>query len=557
MLELQVQAAPAAVNPKSSVAPSPRGQTEELARYHAALQEAALTVLRLRVPDALRRAFWACPQFEPWRRRLACRSRKSREVQAALSLLLDSAVASRGCRASGWYFVGYKRLECLTGNVGRGGLAAIRSLQEAFLQVGLRLRWTAHHFRDRLTRTYRIDGMPEGLEAALRELGKGGLVEAPSRLDNVSSEPVRTTPAQERQARRRLQQAIEEQVARQVERMPPLRRERAELLNGAMPDLGAELRERLGQAITVAEQVASKETVAALRRIADAGRPLVSGRRRSTSARLGGAYSLGQLPSRVLRAFVGHTVEIDVTASTPSVAAAFVGDARTSQFFADCAAAGDSPVARMADAAFERLGVWRPTAEERAAGVKAAKALLISALCGGGDAAQRLHEPLAVGPGRAIAGFRAAVRQHFAASALIAGVWGPRGLAARLVRDGSVVAANGERIALPVARPRTAEGLAAQVRSAMAAAFCAVEARAIVAALRAVRASDHFRAIADKHDGLVLQRLGPARQQEELDRICAAGEAALRASGVSTRLRVRFDADYGEEPARFAAATLH
>ena len=557
MLELQVQAALPAVNKELLAAAAPRGQTAELARYHASLQEAALTVLRLRVPDALRRAFWACPQLEPWRRRLSCRSRKSRDVQAALSLLLDSAVASRGCRASGWYFVGFKRLECLTGNVGRGGLAAIRSLQETFLQVGLRLRWTAHHFRDRLTRTYRIDGLPEELQVALRELGKGGLVSAPARLDNVSLTPVRTTPAQERQARKRLQQAIEAQVAQQVERMPPLRRERAELLNSGMPDLGPELRERLGQAIAVAEATASRETVAALRRIADVGKPLASGRAKSTSARLGGAYSLGQLPSRVLRAFVGHTVEIDVTASTPSVAAALVGDERTCRFFADCAAAGESPIAQMADAAFERLGVWRPSAEERAAGVKAAKALLITALCGGSERAQRLREPLAVGPGRSIAGFRAAVRQHFAASALIAGTWGPGGLAGRLARDGFAVAANGERIAMPPKRATSPAAFAAQVRSAIAAAFCAVEARGVVAALRAARESTAFRAIADKHDGIVLQRLRPDRSQAELNRICAAGEEALRARGVTTRLRVRFDADYGEEPTRFVAATVH
>ena len=544
MLSEHLQPALAGVKPELFEGSAPRGRSAELARYHAALQDAALTVRHVLVPDALRLAFWAHPQMAPWRKRLCSRSRKDRVVQAALSLLLDTAVASRGCRLSGWYFTGYKRLECLTGQFGRGGLAAIRELQGAFLAVGLRLRWTPHYFRDRLTRTYRIDGLPEELERQLAALSKGGLVAAPARLDNADPAPTRPSEAKERAARKRLQRAIEERVAAQVERMPPLRRERATLLNEGMPDLGSELRERLTQAVAVAEQVGRPETVEALRRIADAGKPLVTGRTASTSARLGGALSLGQLPSSVLRAFVAHTVELDVTASTPSVAAAFVGNPRVSAFFADCAARGESPVARIADATFARLGFPDVREEDRAAGTKAVKALLITALCGGGERAQRLHAPLALHGGRSVPGFRAAARQHFVVSALVTGVWGPGGIAARLVREGSVQVGTGATIALPQGRPADAQRLHALVRRTIAAAYCDEEARGIVAALRAAKQSAHFRPIADKHDGIVLQRLSPARAEDELMRICTAGEVALRERGIVTRLRVRHDADF-------------
>lgn len=552
MLKEQLQPALAGVKPDFWLGPAPRGRSEELERYHATLQDAALTVRHVLVPDALRLAFWAHPQMAPWRKRLKSRSRKDRAVQAALSLLLDTAVASRGCRLSGWYFTGYKRLECLTGQFGRGGLAAIHALQDAFLSVGLRLRWTPHHFRDRLTRTYRIDGLPEELERQLAALAKGGLVAAPARLDNPDLTPTRPSIAKERAARKRLQQAIEERVTAQVERMPPLRRERAQLLNEGMPDLGGELRERLAQAVAVAEQVGRPETVEALRRIADVGKPLVTGRAASASARLGGALSLGQLPSAVLRAFVGNVVELDVTASTPSIAAAFVGDARVSAFFADCAERGESPVARIADAAFARLGFPAVREEDRAAGTKAVKALLITALCGGGDRAQRLHAPLSLSGGRSVAGFRAAARQHFVVSTLVTGVWGPGGIAARLLREGSVQVGTGATISLLKDRAADAPRLHAQVRRAIAAAYCDEEARGIVAALRAAKRSAHFRPVADKHDGIVLQRLGSGRAEDELARICAAGEAALRERGIVTRLRVRYDADFpaDERPLR-------
>ena len=69
--------------------------------------------------------------------------------------------------------------------------------------------------------------------------------------------------------------------------------------------------------------------------------------------------------------------------------------------------------------------------------------------------------------------------------------------------------------------------------------------------LRAIQAQSLFRLVADKHDGLVLQRTRPKQLGVvelgvvELDVICRAAEGALRDVGVFTIMRLKYDADFG------------
>ena len=571
MLELRLQPVETGVKPLDTPLAAPEaveGKTlsyyQGLRAYHRSVQSAALSVLHQHVPDKLRLAFWAHPQFEPWRARLRSTNRKDVDVQAALSLLLDILYAGKTCRVTGWHYVLSVRLEAMLGIWHDGGLAAIARLQAAYALVGLRLDWQPHRWVGgglSLTRSYRLSGFPPEIEALLGQPIDRMRIERPARLDNVSPRPASADPRILRDARRAARLALLERTATQaheIEKKNPLRAERIRALNENLPEMGRQLRERAGQALLVAEQTGAGPGIAeAVRRIADAGVPLSSGRASSKSARVGGALSLGQLPSAVLRALVPHTVDIDIVSSAPSIAASFVYDQRVRRFFERCAERNQSPMEALAQRALRRIGVEAPEMALLHAATKAAKAIIIAGIHGGDERAQGGDRPLLYRKEMAgktypakLAGFRQMVRKIDVVRRLFLRTWGYDGIGDRLVRSGFARCRSGMEIRIahypmePVAARRR------RARKALAAAYCHVEAQGVVAALRAAGESKLFRPIADKHDGAVLKRLRPGRRGEaELQRICAAAEQALRAQGVTARVRVKYDADFGEAQA--------
>jgi hypothetical protein len=105
---------------------------------------------------------------------------------------------------------------------------------------------------------------------------------------------------------------------------------------------------------------------------------------------------------------------------------------------------------------------------------------------------------------------------------------------------------NGTFLTMPLVTGETPRARMKRVRQTVAQAFCAYESKGVIAALRAIQAQSLFRLVADKHDGLVLQRTRPKQLGVvELDVICRAAEGALRDVGVFTIMRLKYDADFG------------
>lgn len=543
----------------------------EVRRYEAELQKAALTVHRVFVPEELRVALWSCPQFAPWQAKIVrYRGENAKHIgyvvpvttAMALSLMVNRWKRERVCRVSGWYFAHWTEILAGMGLLDkRSSLTQVLPLLAAELaEVGCTLV-AKPAVKNVLCHAYDIQGIPEEVDA-LGFASDYEIIETPSRLtypypDKPPSEKfiararLTLAAAAKRKAREKAKSQLEK-----IRKKNPARAERIELVNEQLPDMTREFREKLGQAIAVAEACAQPQTVRQLKKMTLVGVPFVGGRQDSKSTRVGGDVALGQLPSKVLRAFVGHTVELDITASTPSVAAALGGSRRVRRFFEGCAKWRLNPVEELARQAMRKCKM-RPDERQldhpayRAA-LKAAKHILISALCGGSEYVQGtgpLEYQFEAG-GKVytnkVPGFRQAFRDLRVVRALLDGVWGHAGLGTQLYTMGLAACQNGTFLTMPLVTGETPRARMKRVRQTVAQAFCTYESKGIIAALRALQAQSLFRLVADKHDGLVLQRTRPKQLGVvELDVICKAAEGALRDAGVFTIMRLKYDADFG------------
>ena len=545
-----------------------QGSRAELRRYKYELQKAALTALKVYVPEELRVALWSHPQFAPWQAKITKYRENATHIgyvvpvttAMALSLMLNRWRKERTCRVSGWFF--WHWTEVLAGMGMLDGSHALTTalpmLAEELAEVGCTLVSTPA-VRNLLCHAYDVQGIPPEIDA-IGFAADYEIIENPSRLNYPHPDK---PPSEKFVARARLElaaaarkkaKAKAQGQLEKIRKRNPARAERIELVNEQLPDMTREFRAKLDQAIAVAEACAQPQTVRQLKKMTLVGVPFVGGRQDSKSTRVGGDVALGQLPSKVLRAFVGHTVELDIAASTPSVAAAIGGNKRVRRFFEGCAKWRLNPVEELARQAMRRCKM-RPDERQldhpayRAA-LKAAKHILISALCGGNEYVQGtgpLEYQFEAG-GKVytnkVPGFRQAFRDLRVVRALIDGVWGRAGLGTQLYTMGLAACQNGTFLTMPLVTGETPRARMKRVRQTVAQAFCAYESKGVVAALRALQAQSLFRLVADKHDGLVLQRTRPKQLGVvELDVICRAAEGALRDVGVFTMMRVKYDAD--------------
>ena len=547
----------------------PVAQTQEQrAAVYASLRKAALVVRELFVPDEFRVALWAHPQFAAWRAELPQDHRRGGDIPlsllAALGFIVkwlfypsqDDRFSEKG---SGWQWLHWVELAALMGfprNPHTGEF--LLEIVEQFAKVGLTLEVKGWSRNAKRSRACRLTGFPPELVAYFSDFDPLAM-ERPALLHMLHSPSDLMVERRRAALRRKFQADAAHKAQAQVEAMraaSPLRAQRAEALNAQMPDLSDTLRDRLGQALVVAQSLGNEGLEKRLRKIAAVGVPYVGGRARSRSTRLGGELALGQLPTKVLRELVPHTVELDLVSAAPSVAAAMSIRRRPRKFFAACQRKGLHPVEELAKLALSKCvppsGSNINLREPRyvRAATKALKHMLAVGLCGGQVGEGPLMVDYEVG-GKThklkIAAFRHHALRLAIVRDLLDGFWGDKGFGTLLRHYGAVLT-HCTTISADVSSG-DARKVAENVRSAVAQKFGFFEGRIVLAAIKAASAhADTFDIIADKHDGLVLRRKDPSKRGEQaLAAICAAARAEAARFDIYTDLRVKYDADFGGE----------